>query len=1580
MQLEYHPENIHRVGMDQVLGKFNWYCGVNNTETLDNLTFDLNHTLYNACFVDLAYTLPHLIFIVLGVLVLFILGCCTRIRKERHWYLIQYPGHNCRWVINFIFFSLLLCQIAEGILNELEVYNGQPTRPHLYVPAVLVFVGTILAMFYYNQMETWNRRHMAWLLLVYWALALGGEVTRLLNFLHDLGVDLTILRVDLNLAAIAIYSLFLLLELNVIRVKIFKCCCEEEKFPEDLKKDDMHYLQGYTSLLSSAFYWWLNWIFKKGYKQALEMSDLGSLSEIHTTKYQRDTFTRALKKEQERAKANKTSLSLYRVYARAFGFRILVGGFVKFFGDAATFIPPLALAGAINYVTKIFYKTPEEEYIRGEYVSVQEFLSNGFVLIIIMFWSNIVKLLSQQGHYHIVITESAHLKSSMQAAIYDKSLRLSSYTISGGSMTMGQITNHMSVDTTNILNSTQWVHYIWSIPFLIIGYMVILYFELGVASLIGCVVFFITIPIQAVIARQTAKYQKAIMEKSDERLKRTNELLQGIKLIKLYGWEDMFYTAIKKVRGLEILNMMKAMGWRILLTTITSASPLMVTLVSYGLYTKLTGLPLTSGVAFAALSVFNQMSLPLFLMPMVFVMHINAVVSTKRLQAFFEAAEIETLELDEGDTEIEAGKGLINEKVAVRQPKRHRAEDRQRLLSSMEDEEDGVMEGIHSVSRSPVHPSIPDNLAIRIQGDYTWDQTASTPTIRNIDLDIPVGKLTMVVGQVGSGKSSLLSAILGEMTTVSGRVQWNRKYNSVAYGAQKAWLLNASLKENVLFGNQLENDRYKRVIAACSLQPDIDILPGGDKTEIGEKGINLSGGQKQRVSVGRAMYSYNEVVILDDPLSALDMHVGSHLFKEGIEDYLMKKSKRTVILVTHQLQYADKADKIVYMKDGQIQHQGTLEEIREENPELVANWTATANEAMEESESEGEEQVKEERAKLVRQVSSIMEEEKKAELARSESTAGKLVEKEERAEGSVSWRVYLVYIRHLGFGVFFFQLLLLMGRNGLSIGTNYWLAAWSEHGNTLNISQNGTEDPLLGYYLGGYAGLSVANIIIGAAASTVLYIGSLIAAKKLHNSMLNTIISAPLRFFDTTPIGRVLNRFSSDTAVIDMQLGGTLLTFLSFSLNCISAVLVDAIVTWYFVIALIPIFFLYILLMKVFITTSRELQRLDSISKSPVYAHFSESLGGLSTIRAYKQQQRFQKLLVKKIESSNLTFLYLNTGNRWLGSRLDLIGASIVLFAGLATMVTALTGGSLQPSLVGLAITYALSISSQLNWVIRMSANLEMQMNAMERVEYYKSVKKEDYDGLLEPGSDWPDRGEILYKGVSARYATELEPVLHDIDIHFRAGEKVGICGRTGSGKSSLTLTLFRIIQTFRGQILIDGMNIAHLPLVEVRRRLAIIPQDPVLFTGTIRFNLDARGEHDDNALWEALKIAQLKDVVSDLDLKLDAMVTEGGENFSVGQRQLFCLARAFLRKTRILVMDEATASIDLETDAILQDVVASAFKERTVLTIAHRVQTILDSDHILVLNEGRIAEYDTPQNLLAQEDSIFASLVRAGS
>ncbi|XP_072026143.1 ATP-binding cassette sub-family C member 9-like [Amphiura filiformis] len=865
---------------------------------------------------------------------------------------------------------------------------------------------------------------------------------------------------------------------------------------------------------------------------------------------------------------------------------------------------------------------------------------------------------------------------------------------------------------------------------------------------------------------------------------------------------------------------------------------------------------------------------------------------------------------------------------------------------------------------------LPDHIAIKIKdGQFTWDKDTSIPVLSDISVEIPAGKLTMIVGSVGSGKSSMVSAMLGEMTTLSGSVQFNESRNTVAYAGQKAWLVNDSLKNNILFGQPNNNRRYKKVLESCALKQDIDILPGGDKTEIGEKGINLSGGQKQRVSVARAVYSARDIIILDDPLSALDVHVGAHLFQHGIMGMLLRK-KITVILVTHQLQFLSQADLILVMKDGKIAHRGTFEDIEEEQPDVYSGFKK-AMQMVTESETETEaeaEHVRQERMLLKRQVSKQLMEEQGRQLHEETREEGRLIQAEEMERGSVSYTVYWYYMKALGFPcipmiVFYFL------HPAFTVSTNFWLSNWSEAGLT-----NSTKS--LGYYIAGYAGLSFAGVTSVFLALMSLVSGIYFASKHLHLSMLRNVIRSPMRFFDTTPLGRILNRFSADTQIIDMKLIMTIDGIFYFSLSCIAAALVNVIVSPWFLLVILPVGVLYFILQKLFITTSRELQRLDSVTKSPVFAYFSETLGGLTTIRAYGDQKRFYESIMNRVTVNNTAFLYVQTMNRWLGVRLDFVGASVVLLSGLTTVLTS-TFGSLPPSDVGLAISYALQVSIFLNLLVRFMADTEMQMNAVERVKYYTMLTTEPYEGT-EPPDQWPHKGEIQAQNISVRYAQELDPVIKNVDITIPPGQKVGICGRTGSGKSSLTLALFRIINTYKGRILIDGEDITQVPLTTLRRRLAIIPQDPVLFNGTVRFNLDPDGIRTDQELWDSIEIAQLKGVVTELEGGLDAVVSEGGENFSVGQRQLFCLARAFLRKSRILIMDEATASIDQQTDKILQKVVAEAFVDRTVLTIAHRVATILESDSIIVLRNGEIVEHDSPDNLLADENSLFSSLVRS--
>ncbi|KAI8489553.1 hypothetical protein Bbelb_327200 [Branchiostoma belcheri] len=938
-----------------------------------------------------------------------------------------------------------------------------------------------------------------------------------------------------------------------------------------------------------------------------------------------------------------------------------------------------------------------------------------------------------------------------------------------------------------------------------------------------------------------------------------------------------------------------------------------------------------------------------------------------------------------------------------------------------------------STSRAEADHDLAEDISVEVRdGSFTWEPDSQTANISEINLKIPKGKLTIVVGQVGSGKSSLLSAMLGEMRTLKGRVLWNK---------------------------------YKRVISACCLQPDIDILPAGDMTEIGEKGINLSGGQKQRVSVARAMYAQTDIVLLDDPLSALDAHVGSHLFDQGIMGQLVK-DRRTVVLVTHKLQYLEHAHLIVAMEKGQIIATGTMEEIRESSPDLHGSWMDAISECVrqidEGKQDQGDRKEAENGSAVVAhhliqnrlsrhmsvtslvssvediwvRVSDCCEEETKKDYEKSvEDTLiedkenepnvelGKLIENEERLEGDVKLKYYAIFAAACGLYLAILVLFLQVSREGVALALDFWLAAWSgsnidgnmdawNHTETSgNYTLRNTSQPLqdsTGYYIIGYTGLSVGAIVLSAAAVATSILSSLRGARVMHDRMVHNIVRAPLRFFETTPTGRILNRMAGDQVELDDQyLPNEMEAVLRFGLGLVSAIIALGVVTPYFLIGMLPILVFYYGMQKLYRASNRELKRIATITESPVCSQLSESFGGLSTIRAYRAEERFTNEMKRRINEAFTPNLYLLGVECWIGVRLlglprsdsphvpdsdfqsvplshqarDVSAGAVVIFVGGLTSVVAGLQGLVSPAWVGLAISYAIRMQLQLFSAVSAFAKVEAKMTHAERVDTYSRIPGEMYQhekGNTIPQREWPESGTVQLDNVSARYDQSLDPVLIKVTASIKAREKVGICGRTGSGKSSLTLALFRMIDMFEGVISIDGVDISRVPLTLLRSRLSIIPQDPVLFSGTIRFNLDPEANSDDEELWRALEIAQLKTLVADMPNKLDEMVTEGGENFSVGQRQLFCLARAFVRKSRILIMDEATASVDMETDAVLQDVIKVAFGDRTVITVAHRIATILNSDRILVLDQGKLVENDSPENLLKNPDGLFTAMVKA--
>ena len=857
--------------------------------------------------------------------------------------------------------------------------------------------------------------------------------------------------------------------------------------------------------------------------------------------------------------------------------------------------------------------------------------------------------------------------------------------------------------------------------------------------------------------------------------------------------------------------------------------------------------------------------------------------------------------------------------------------------------------------------------AIEIESaTLSWDeQSTEKPTLRGINCAISRGSLVAIVGTVGSGKSSILAAILGEMEKIEGRIA---KQGSIAYVAQQAWIQNLSLKDNILFGQEFDPEKYNKVIDGCALKADLSMLANADDTEIGENGINLSGGQKQRVNLARAVYSSADIVLLDDPLSAVDVHVSKHIFESIIGKGGLLQGK-TRLWVTNNLTYLSQVDQIIVIDQGQVLEQGTYEDLMRKKKSHSQSYLSTLIQGEETSKSgETNKEV------LVGDNEFEVALEHVAEEPREAPTEEKLIKEETSETGRVKFSTYLTYFRTLGY---FFSLLfvtLVGAQESLHLAGNIWLSKWSDAN---NIDDGDAIEANIDDFLPGYIYIGVSEMIIKLINDLSFFNRCAYASKRVHRDLLNNVMKSPMKFFDTNPMGRILNRFTSDMDTIDQMIPYEILDFAWCLIECIVVILLICITTPIFVAVVIPLLGLYYYIQSVYIASSRQLKRLYSVSKSPIFAHFSETTNGAQTIRAYRQQARFIQESQNRM-TTNVKSIYLNLmSNRWLGIRLEGIGNLFIFFAALFAV---LARESLTPGQAGLSITSSLQIIGALVWVVRQACMLETDCVAIERIMEYTNNEQEAAWQVPQTdlrNSSWPEKGSIQFQDYQTRYRPGLDLVLKGINMDIHGQEKIGICGRTGAGKSSLTLALFRIIEASQGAITIDGQDISLLGLQTLRSRLTIIPQDPVLFTGDLRFNLDPVGEHKDDALWKSLEQSHLKDhILTNLSNGLDSEVTEGGTNFSVGQRQLICLARALLRKTQILVLDEATAAIDQETDDLIQKTLKMEFAHCTVLTIAHRLHTILDSDRIAVFEKGRLKEFDTPSNLLQTDDSSFKVMV----
>lgn len=781
------------------------------------------------------------------------------------------------------------------------------------------------------------------------------------------------------------------------------------------------------------------------------------------------------------------------------------------------------------------------------------------------------------------------------------------------------------------------------------------------------------------------------------------------------------------------------------------------------------------------------------------------------------------------------------------------------------------------------------------------------------------------------------------------------------------------------------------------------MLPAGDQTEIGEKGINLSGGQKQRISLARAVYHDADIYFLDDPLSAVDAHVGQHIFDEviGSNGLLAKKTR---VLVTHAINVLPKVDNIFVLKSGTISESGSYgmlmskggafsEFLQQYSQEisLNADEVQDLSVSMEKIEGIDDSLMKMlsrsisrstndssvgRYEKLSRQSSTNSEASARSVLSKANQrfipnqVKDTLIDEEEMQVGSVKSEVYKHYVKNVGMK----WILLMLGANVLfqsvTIGSNMWLSRWSSDSNAGNDTQ------LRDMYLGVYGAFGLFIGVSGFLLDLAPRLGGLVAGVRLHETLLKAILRAPLSFFETTPTGRVLSRFAKDMDSIDHDLPQEVSDVFGLGFAVLATLVVISTSTYLFLAVVVPIAILYYLLQRVYIATSRQLKRLESVSRSPIYSHFAETLQGTHTIRAYAVEERFIEASDERLDLNQTSDFANIIANRWLGFRLEMVGNLIILFAAVFAI---LNRDTISAGIAGLSIAYSLQVTESLTWLVRTLSQLETETVSVERVKEYSEIKSEaewtNASQLLP--KNWPEVGSVQFNNFQVRYRDGLDLVLKGVSFEILGGEKVGIVGRTGAGKSSLTLSLFRIIESAGGSIQIDGQDISNLGLHDLRSRLTIIPQDPVLFSGTLRLNLDPFDQNSDNELWTALEHAHLKSFVQGLTAGLNHEITEGGENLSVGQRQLVCLARALLRKTKVLILDEATAAVDLETDDLIQKTIRTEFSDCTILTIAHRLNTIMDSDKVIVLDRGEISEFASPSQLLQNSQSSFYSMAK---
>ncbi|KAK4692035.1 hypothetical protein P7C71_g5091, partial [Lecanoromycetidae sp. Uapishka_2] len=1107
----------------------------------------------------------------------------------------------------------------------------------------------------------------------------------------------------------------------------------------------------------------------------------------------------------------------------------------------------------------------------------------------------------------------------------------------------GRIVNLMATDTYRVDQASGMFHMVWTSPIAIMITLVVLLINLTYSALSGFALLVIGIPVLTKAIKSLFKRRRAINKITDQRVSLTQEILQAVRFVKYFGWESSFIERIGEIRKREIRAIQILLSIRNAINAVSMSLPIFASMLSFITY-SLSNHALNPAYVFSSLALFNSLRMPLNLLPLVIGQVVDAWSSLGRIQDFLIAEEQD----DDFIWDME-GKSAVS--------MQHADFTWERTITQDPDKKGGPPPNKKQAKEAKDAEKAAAKAKKSTEVSNSGTDSASTLTqvepfkLHDMDLSIGRNELVAVIGGVGSGKSSLLAALAGDMRRTNGSVTMGA---SRAFCPQYAWIQNASVKENILFGKDYDRKWYEAVVDACALRPDLEMLPHGDMTEIGERGITVSGGQKQRLNIARAIYFNSDIVLMDDPLSAVDAHVGRHIFDNAICGLLKDKCR---ILATHQLHVLSRCDRIIWMQEGHIETIDTFANLMNNNEGFQKMMASTAQEErVEKEETVNEDEIEDEKRDLKK---------------RKQSKRGAaLMQQEERAVKSVSWGVYAAYVRASGSLLHApLVILILIISQGANITTSLWLSWWTS--NKFGYST--------GQYIGAYAALGVAQAFLMFAFSVTLTVLGTKSSKVMLERALTRVLRAPMGFFDTTPLGRITNRFAKDVDIMDNNLTDAMRMYF-FTLAMITSVFILIIVYFhYFAIALGPLFLMFLFSASYYRSSAREIKRHESVLRSGVFSRFSEAVSGTSSIRAYGLKDQFIVGIKKEVDQMNSAYYLTFSNQRWLSVRLDAIGNLLVFTTGILVVTSRF---NVSPSIAGLVLSYILSIVQMIQFTVRQLAEVENAMVSTERLHYYGTELDEEPPlHLKDIPESWPQRGEIVFNEVQMRYREGLPLVLQGLNMTVAGGERIGIVGRTGAGKSSIMSTLFRLVELSGGSISIDGINIAQVGLKDLRTRLAIIPQDPTLFRGTIRSNLDPFNEHTDLELWSALRQSDLIGPDEKLEDKthgrihLDGIVEEEGLNFSLGQRQLMALARALVRGSQIIVCDEATSSVDMETDQKIQRTIQTGFKGKTLLCIAHRLKTIINYDRICVMDQGRIVELDTPLRLWGDQGSIFRGM-----